>query len=101
MASIASVVDLVDDQCFTCLFFSNQTFIASTDFRSFSISEKASIKRACVSIGALYQYQPGLFSIQYIPQSSLLDDVSFKLLIIFSAVLESPNRWRTIAAIAF
>src|SRR5690625_135396 len=98
---MASKVDFVEDQWFTCLFFNSQTFIASTNSRSWSISANASINKACVSIGALYQNQLGLFSIQYIPQSSLLEDVSFKLCNIFLAVVVSPKRCSTRALIAF
>src|SRR5690349_9285216 len=95
---MASVVALVVCQFLACLFFKSQTFIASTDLLSLVISAKASIISAWVSIGDWYQYQPALFSIQYIPESSLLAEVSFKLSMIFLAVVLSPNRFNTNAA---
>src|SRR5690606_659828 len=72
------------------LFFSNHIFRLSTVWTSFFISEKASINRAWVSMGAWCQYQELVLAFQYIPNSSLRILFSSRDLIILFAVAVSP-----------
>src|SRR5690606_17891540 len=89
-AYTASVVALVVFHWLVCLFFNNHIFRLSTVLMSFFISEKASIKRAWVSMGAWCQYQELVLAFQYIPNSSLTILFSSKDFIILLAVVVSP-----------
>src|SRR5690554_1871403 len=89
-AYIASVVALVVFHWLVCLFFSNHIFRLSTVLTSFFISQKASINRAWVSMGAWCQYQELVLAFQYIPNSSLTILFSSKDFIILLAVVVSP-----------
>src|SRR5690606_21378074 len=94
-AEAASVVAWVVCHRLVCLFFSSQVFRLSMVLVSSVISEKASIIKACVSIGAWCQNQLGLFDFQYMPISSEYTLVSFKDSKILFAVKISPFRYKT------